>query len=379
MHVNDLLTIAVEASASDLHIKVGSPPMMRVAGTLTPATDSRFTHDDVKTMAMGIMSKEQQAKFRGVQDIDLAYSVPGLGRFRCNVFQQRSTIGLVFRIIPMQIQNFTELGLPPILAKIADEERGLVLVTGTTSSGKSTTLAAMIDHINKARSTHIITIEDPIEFLHRDQKAIVNQREINVDTPSFAHALTAALRQDPDVILVGEMRDSETIQTGLLAAETGHLVFSTVHTLDATETINRIIAVYPPHQQQQVRVQLSSVLRAVISQRLIPQADGRARVPAVEVMINTPFIRECILDKDKTHLIPTAIASGTSQYGMQTFDQSIFNLYEHGLVSYEETLRWVSNVDEFKLRVQGILTASDLSRDQMAKSVGAPEITRFGI
>jgi twitching motility protein PilT len=379
MHINDLLTIAVENGASDLHVKVGSTPMMRVAGSLTPTTDTRLTHDDVKAMAAAIMSKEHQAKFKENQDLDLAYSVPGLGRFRCNVFQQRGTISLAFRVIPMQIQGISELGLPPIISKIADEERGLVLVTGTTSSGKSTTLAAMVDQINKKRSAHIITIEDPIEFLHRDVKAIVNQREIAVDTESFNQALTAALRQDPDIILVGEMRDTETVQTALLAAETGHLVLSTLHTLDATETINRIIAVFPPHQQQQVRIQLASVLKAVVSQRLIPQADGRARVPAVEVMINTAFIRDCIMNKEKTNLIPNAIATGTSQYGMQSFDQSIFSLYEHGLVSYEETLRWVSNVDEFKLRIQGILTASDLSRDQMAKSVEGPEITRFGI
>jgi twitching motility protein PilT len=223
-----------------------------------------------------------------------------------------------------------------------------------------------------------MTVEDPIEFLHRDYRSIVNQREVAVDTKSFAHALRSALRQDPDVILVGEMRDFETIETGLLAAETGHLVFSTLHTLDATETINRIIAVFPPHQQKQIRLQLASVLKAVISQRLLPRIDGRGRAPAVEVMISTPFIRDCIVDKEKTHLIPGAIATGTSQYGMQTFDQSIFSLFEQGLVSYEEALRWASNVDEFKLKVQGIATTSDMSRDQMARTVvGAPQITRF--
>ena len=231
-----------------------------------------------------------------------------------------------------------------------------MLVTGTTGCGKSTTLAAMVDFINRHRCTHVMTVEDPIEFLHRDQKSIVNQREVSVDTRSFAQALRSALRQDPDVILVGEMRDFETIETGLLAAETGHLVFSTLHTLDATETINRIIAVFPPHQQKQVRLQLASVLRAVISQRLMPRADGDGRAPAVEVMISTPFIRDCIVDKDKTHLIHGAIAAGTSQYGMQTFDQSIFGLFQTGLVSYEEALRWASNVDEFKLKVQGIST-----------------------
>jgi twitching motility protein PilT len=317
-------------------------------------------------------------KFKETQEVDLAYSVPGLGRFRCNIFQQRSMVGMVIRLIPMQIRTFEELGLPPVLKKIADEERGLVLVTGTTGSGKTTTLAAMIDHINRTRPTHVMTVEDPIEFVHRDNKAIVNQREVAVDTKSFAQALRSALRQDPDVILVGEMRDFDTIDTALLAAETGHLVFSTLHTLDATETINRIVTVYPPHQQKQIRLQLASVLKAVVSQRLLPRADGAGRAPAVEVMISTPYIRDCIVDKDKTHQISSAIASGTSQYGMQTFDQSIFHLYEQGLVSYEEALRWASNEDEFKLKVQGIATTSEMSRDQMARTgVGSPDITRF--
>jgi len=381
VHVNDLLKIAVEASASDLHLKVGSYPMMRVRGVLVPAAeDKRLDHEDVVAMSAAIMSTAQRQKFKDAQEVDLAYSVPGLGRFRCNVFQQRGTVGLVLRVIPMQIRSIEELGLPLVLKKIAEEERGLVLVTGTTGSGKSTSLAALIDHINSTRCAHVMTVEDPIEFLHRDKQSIINQREVSVDTRSFAQALRSALRQDPDVILVGEMRDFETIETGLLAAETGHLVFSTLHTLDATETINRIIAVFPPHQQKQVRLQLASVLKAVISQRLMPKADGKGRAPAVEVMISTAFIRDCIVDKEKTHLIPGAIAAGTSQYGMQSFDQSIFSLFSQGLVSYEEALRWASNVDEFKLKVQGISTTSDMSPDQMAKSVGAavPEITRFG-
>jgi len=381
MHVNDLLKIAVDSGASDLHLKVGSFPMMRVRGTLVAATqDKRLDHEDVIAMSAAVMSTSQREKFKEAQEVDLAYSVAGLGRFRCNIFQQRGTVGLVLRVIPMQIRTVDELMLPQTLKRIAQEERGLVLVTGTTGSGKSTTLAAMIDHINQTRSSHIITVEDPIEFLHRDYRSIVNQREVAVDTKSFAHALRSALRQDPDVILVGEMRDFETIETGLLAAETGHLVFSTLHTLDATETINRIIAVFPPHQQKQIRLQLASVLKAVISQRLLPRQDGRGRAPAVEVMISTPFIRDCIVDKDKTHLIPGAIAAGTSQYGMQTFDQSIFSLFEQGLVSYEEALRWASNVDEFKLKVQGIATTAEASRDQMARTAvrSAPEITRFG-
>jgi twitching motility protein PilT len=285
----------------------------------------------------------------------------------------------VIRVIPVQIRTFEELNFPTVFTKIADEERGLVLVTGTTGSGKTTTLAAMIDHINRTRAMHVITIEDPIEFLHRDNKSIINQREVSTDTKSFAAALRSALRQDPDVILVGEMRDYETIETALLAAETGHLVFSTLHTLDATETINRIITVYPPHQQKQIRLQLASVLKAVVSQRLIPRADGTGRAPAAEVMIGTPFVRDCIVDKEKTHLIRGAIAQGTSQYGMQTFDQSIFSLFEQSLITYDEAMRWASNVDEFKLKVQGIATTSEMSREEMARTIlGTPEITRFG-
>jgi twitching motility protein PilT len=380
MHVNDLLKIAVDAGASDLHLKVGSFPMMRVRGGLTPANqEKKLDHEDVVAMSAAIMSTNQRQKFKETQEVDLAYSVPGLGRFRCNIFQQRGTVGLVLRVIPMQIRTIDELGLPLVLKQIAQEERGLVLVTGTTGSGKSTTLAALIDHINKHRSAHVMTVEDPIEFLHRDNHSMVNQREVSVDTRSFAQALRSALRQDPDVILVGEMRDFETIETGLLAAETGHLVFSTLHTLDARETINRIIAVFPPHQQKQIRLQLASVLKAVVSQRLLPKVDGRGRAAAVEVLISTAFIRDCIIDKEKTHLIHGAIASGTSQYGMQTFDQSIFSLFQNGDVSYEEALRWASNADEFKLKVQGISSTTETSRDQMAGKLNTPpEITRFG-
>ncbi len=380
MHVNELLKIAVESGASDLHLKVGGYPTMRVRGSLLPASkEARLDSADMTAIAAAVLPDHLRSKFKEDHEIDLAYSVAGLGRFRCNAFQQRGTVGMVFRIIPMRIGTVEELALPSVISTIAAEERGLVLVTGTTGSGKSTTLAAMIDEINSNRTSHVITIEDPIEYLHRDNRSIINQREIGVDTKSFAYALRSALRQDPDVILVGEMRDYETVETALLAAETGHLVFSTLHTLDATETINRIITVFPPHQQKQVRIQLASVLKGVISQRLIPRADGEGRAPAVEVLINTPFIKDCIVDKEKTHLIRGAIAQGTSQYGMQTFDQSIFYLFERGLVSYEEALRWASNVDEFMLRVQGISTTSDMARDQMASAMQrSPEITRFG-
>jgi twitching motility protein PilT len=380
MHVNDLLKIAVDSAASDLHLKVGSYAMMRIRGALVPVTEERrLDHDDLVAMSAAVMSPSQAQRFKEALEIDFAYSVAGLGRFRCNVFQQRGTVGMALRVIPMSIRSIDELGLPPVLTKIADEERGLVLVTGTTGSGKSTTLAGMIHHVNHTRCCHVITIEDPIEFLHRDDRSIINQREVAVDTRSFAHALRSAMRQDPDVILVGEMRDFETIETGLLAAETGHLVFSTVHALDATETISRLISVFPPHQQKQVRLQLASVLKAVVSQRLIPSVDGKSRAPALEVMITTPFIRDCIVDKDRTHLIQGAIAAGSSQYGMQSFDQSIFSIFRSGLISYEEALRWASNVDEFKLSVQGISTTAELNRDQMAGAVSrAPEITRFG-
>ena len=381
MHLNDLLKIAAAAGASDLHLKVGSYPMMRVNGALMVASEEkRLDRTDTETMAGVLLTPEHQERFRRVQEVDLAYSVAGLGRFRCNVFQQRGTVGMVLRVIPTRIRSVDELGLPPVLKQIAEESRGLVLVTGTTGSGKSTTLAAMIDHINSTRSTHIMTVEDPIEYLHRDYQSIVNQREVSIDTSSFSHALRSALRQDPDVILVGEMRDFETVETALLAAETGHLVFSTLHTLDATETINRIITVFPPHQQRQTRIQLATVLKAAISQRLMPRTDGLGRVPAVEVMVATPFIRDCILDKDKSNSIHGAIASGTSQYGMQTFDQSIFGLYQQGFVSLEEALRWASNVDEFKLKVQGIATTAEMARDEMAQSRGVvqSDIIRFG-
>jgi twitching motility protein PilT len=258
-----------------------------------------------------------------------------------------------------------ELNLPVVLEKISMEQRGLVLCTGTTGSGKSTTLASMIDYVNAHRKAHIITIEDPIEFLHRDKKALINQREVEVDTRSFSAALRSALREDPDVILVGEMRDYETIETAITAAETGHLVFSTLHTLDATETINRIISVFPPHQQKQIRLQLAQVLKAVISLRLLPRADGQGRIPAVEVLVSTALIRDYIINKEKTRLIPDAIAQGISQYGMQTFDQSLYALLKRGLITFEEAMLRATNPEEFKLRLQGISSTSGSTREQV--------------
>ena len=370
MHVNDLLKIATERRASDLHLKVGSHPVIRVNGRLTPLSElNRLSQEDTIAMAFSIMSGRQKQKFKDHFEIDLAYSVPGLGRFRVNVFQQRGTVGLVLRVIPAKILSIEDLLLPPVLKTIADERRGLILVTGTTGSGKSTCLAAMIDYINQLRTEHVMTIEDPIEFLHRDKKSLVNQREVEVDTKSFATALRSALRQDPDVILVGEMRDYETIETALTAAKTGHLVFSTLHTLDATETINRVISVFPPHQQKQIRLQLASVLKAVISMRLLPRADGNGRVPAVEVLRITNFVRDCIENKDKTKLIHEAIAQGTSQYGMQTFDQSIFQLFKKELITMEEALRRASNPDEFKLKLQGIESTADVAQREMESTL----------
>ena len=366
MHIDDLLRIAMERRASDLHLKVGNYPHLRVDGDLVPLTDQpRVTAEDMLAMAFSMMSARQKQKFKETSEIDMAYGVAGLGRFRVNVFQQRGNVGLVLRVIPTKIRALDELYLPRVIEQICEMPRGMVLVTGVTGSGKSTTLAAMIDRVNSTRAEHIITIEDPIEFLHRDKKGYVNQREVEVDTPSFSGALRASLRQDPDVILVGEMRDMETIGTALHAAETGHMVFSTLHTLDAVETINRIIAVFPPPEQKQIRLQLAAVLRAVISQRLVKRCDGIGRVPAVEVMINTAYIRECILVPEKTRAVRDAISAGTSQYGMQTFDQSLWDLFQAGLVNYETALENASNADDFKLRMQGISSTSDVSKNAM--------------
>lgn len=364
LSINDILKTSAERRASDVHIKVGSPPVLRIDGKLTPMLEQkRLTQEDVVKLAFSMMNQTQREKFKAKNEADFAYGVPGLGRFRVNVFMQRGTVGTVMRAIPTKMATIEELTLPPVISKLAQEPRGLILVTGTTGSGKSTTLASMIDYINSTRMEHIMTIEDPIEFLHRDKKSLVNQREIGMDTESFSLALRSALRQDPDIILVGEMRDFDTISTALTAAETGHLVLSTLHTVDAVETINRIISVFPPYQQKQVRLQLSAVLKGVVSQRLIPRADGKGRVPACEIMVVTGTIKECILDADKTRNIHDLIASGGSQYGMQTFDQSLYALYKAGLATYEEALRRSSNPDDFALKIRGITSTSDQTWD----------------
>jgi len=381
MELNEILQVALRGGASDIHLKAGLPPMFRVDGSLVPLKDARrLPPEEISRMAFGIMNDYQKEKFKAQNELDLAYGVPGLGRFRVNVFQQRGTIGVVLRVIPFKILSIEQLLLPKVLEKIAGEQRGLILVTGTTGSGKSTTLAAMVDHINSNETCHIMTIEDPIEFLIRDKRSIVNQREVGVDTLSFAQALKSALRQDPDVILVGEMRDLETIETALTAAETGHLVLSTLHTLDATETIARIVSAFPPHQQKQVRLQLGSVLRGVVSQRLVPRADGKGRVASVEVLVCNSRVREMIEDKDRTKEITQAISQSYTTYGMQTFDQSLMMLFKQNIITYEEALRQCSNPDDFALRVSGISATSDSSwdsfeggKDEMQQPGGPPK------
>ena len=371
--LHELLRLALQHQASDLHLKVGVPPVLRIDHQLLPLQDRpRLTQADMDAVIHLVATDGQRLQLGQRRELDLAFAVQGVGRIRANLYQQRGTIGVAFRVIPDKVQTIDELNLPPIVAKLALEPRGLVLVTGTAGSGKSTTLAAMIDHINNSGTGHILTIEDPIEFLHRDKRCLITQREVGIDTESFAEALRSALRQDPDVILVGEMRDFDTVNMAILAAETGHLVMSTLHTIDAAETINRIISIYPPYQHRQIRLQLASVLRGIISMRLIPRADGKGRVPAVEVMVSTATIRECIADADKTRKIIELIAAGGSEYGMQTFDQSLMSLYRRGTVSYEEALRWSSNPNDFTLKVRGIESAGEQpwTAEQKEKPLG---------
>jgi twitching motility protein PilT len=373
VELNEILGIAMKAKGSDVHLKAGVPPIVRIDGKLRAIPNAeRLSAEAVRGMAFAIMNERQKRIFDESYEVDLSYGVPGLGRFRVNAFAQRGTVALVLRAIPIAIPSLEVLNLPPILNKLAQEQRGLILVTGTTGSGKSTTLASMIDYINENRTCNIITIEDPVEYLHKDKKSLISQREVGFDTLSFGKALTSSLRQDPDVILVGEMRDYETIETALTAAETGHLVLSTLHTLDAAETINRIISVFPPFHQRQVRMQLSGILKGVVSQRLVPRADGKGRVPAVEIMIGTARIRDCIDDKEKTKQIPEAIAQGFTSYGMQTFDQSLMQLLTKKLITYEEAMRQSSNPDDFALKISGISSTSDSSWDDFTEADAAP-------
>lgn len=358
VELNNILGLAVRAGASDIHFKAGLPPVLRVRGKLTSLKETpRLSAEQIGRMAITMMSPYHKEKFKERLDVDVAYAVENVARFRANIFQQRGIISIALRVIPSEIRSFEDLLLPPILERIAMEERGLVLVTGATGSGKTTTLAALIQYINLHRSAHIITIEDPVEFLVRDHHCIINQREVGTDVRDFTSGMRSALRQDPDVVLIGEMRDKEAIEAALMAAETGHLVFSTLHTLNATETVNRTISVFEPHQRDHIRRQLATVLKAVLSQRLITRQDRSSRVPAMEILRTTARIKELIIDAERTRELPEAIAAGATSYGMQTFDQSLMFLLKNGYIGYEEAVRQCDNPDDFALRVSGIQAA----------------------
>ncbi len=363
MEFRKILELMLESRASDLHLKSGTRPIVRVDGALMMLDVPTPSQKDLEELTRQILSPEQQEEFARHREIDFGFGIQGLARFRSNFYYQRGTVAMAIRHVPLGVPAFEELNLPETVAKLSGRKRGLVLVTGTVGSGKSTTLASMIDLINRTEAKNIITIEDPIEFLHRDEKSVISQREVGLDTDSYMTALKHILRQDPDVLLMGEIRDRDTMQVALMAADTGHLVLSTLHTADATQTINRIISFFPPHQHDDVRFLLASNLAAVISMRLIPRSDQKGRVPAVEVMINTETIRDYILDPAKTSLIPAALADGFSQYGMQTFDQSLMALYKKGLITLDEAVRSATNQAEFELRIKGIHATSDATWD----------------
>jgi twitching motility protein PilT len=374
MTFDKLILEASARGASDIHLRADHVPLVRIDGLL-----ERWTHvapisaAALEAVATRVLSPLHQQRLQTKMEVDIAWQAPGVGRIRASVFRQRGTVAVSMRLIPAQIPTQESLGVPASVISLAQESRGLILVTGATGSGKSTTLASLVGLINQMRALHILTIEDPIEFVHEDRMAVVTQREVGFDTLEYANGLRSALRQDPDVILIGEMRDMETIETALIAAETGHLVLSTLHTLDAPETINRIIAVFPPHQQNQVRHQLSRVLKAAVSQRLLPRSDGRGRVLACEVLIATALVRDCIADASKTEGLAGAIVQGAAQYGMQSFDQAILKLCKEELVTVEEATKWVTNVEEFKMRLRGITPGS-----AAAPVAGKADIQRFG-
>lgn len=354
MDLGTICRLAMRVGASDIHLKVGSPPILRIHGSLKPVPDMPpLTNDELGKALWDIMSPVQRERFKTTNDCDLAHTIPGVARFRCNVFRQKQQIGAVLRAIPAVVKTIDELELPAVLKKVAKEPRGLVLVTGSTGSGKSTTLAALLEEINRTLPHHILTIEDPVEFVFQDRVGVVNQREVGIDAPTFHQALRAALRQDPDVILIGELRDLETVEIAMQAAETGHLVLATMHTIDAHETINRIVGFFEPHQQGHVRLQLASVLRAVISQRLVPAVTG-GRVAAVEIMLNTGTVYECLVDASRTREVRDHIRKGRAAYGMQTFDQALYELITSGRVAQEAGLRFAHNPDEVALRLSGL-------------------------
>ena len=368
------ITELVKRAGSDLHIKVGRPPMLRIRGELIELKRSPLKPAQLKALAEQIMTPRQVKEFAEMKEADFAIGVPGVGRFRTNVFQQRGTLSFVFRAIPYQVKSTDELNLPKILNDIATKPRGLVLVTGITGSGKSTALASMLDYINRSRACNIITIEDPIEFLHKDVKSTISQREVGSDTLSFEGALRHVLRQDPDVIMIGEIRDLTTLDTAMKAADTGHLVFSTLHTTDATQTVNRVISFFPPHEHDAVRNLLSTCLNAVISLRLVPTKDGKTRVPACEILINTAAVKENIRDSEKALAIPSLIKEGGVQYGMQSFDQSLMDWYRKDVISYDDAVFYSSNPSEFALKVSGIDSTSDRTfSDRLGDSGGLIE------
>jgi len=371
VELDAILREGVGRKASDIHLKTGAPPVFRVSGTLTPWDEvAPIDRDAMAALARALLKDYHGQRLERELQVDVGYGHPELGRFRVNVFYQRGEIQAALRLIPARVRQIRELNLPPVIERIASERRGLVLVTGTTGSGKSTTLAAIIDYINRTVDRHIITIEDPIEYLHRDERSIVTQREIGADCLTFAAGLKGALRQDPDVILVGEMRDLETIETAILAAETGHLVMSTLHTLDAAETITRVIQAFPDHQRAQARLILASILKGCISQRLVPRADGAGMVPAVEVMVSTGLVKECVQVPERTREIRDAIARGYVGYGMQTFDQSLMALWREGLITFDEALAQSTNPDDFALKARGISSTSDSRWDDFDREDG---------
>jgi twitching motility protein PilT len=367
MNIRHVLEQTIQAGASDLHIKAGTPPTIRVDGTLFPLDEPQPSSQDVDQVVEQILTPRQREQFEDANEIDFAFSIPGLCRFRANFYRQRGTVAMAFRQVPFGVPSLDQLNLPPVMAELMMRPRGLILVTGTVGQGKSTTLASMIDYVNNQEARNIITVEDPVEFLHRDNLSMISQREVGLDTASFHEGLRHILRQDPDIILIGEIRDRDTMKVGLMAADTGHLVLSTLHTGDATQTINRIISFFPLSEHEEVRYLLAANLAAVVALRLIPHKDGEGRVPAVEVMVNTATIQDYILDPTKTSTIEKAIQEGVNTYGMQTFDQSLMRLYREDQITYEEALKNCSNPAEFDLRARGIQSASDTTWDSFEK------------
>jgi len=359
MTFKEMIQQMLARKASDLHLRVGLRPTLRIDGKLYSADDNALMPQDMDKILSQVLTESQQQRFHQRREMDLALSISKMGRFRINLYKQRGTVGIAIRHVNTIIPSFEELNLPDTIKNIADGRKGLIIVTGTTGSGKSTSLAAMIEHINSTRSVNVLTIEDPIEYIYRDKKSIVSQREVGGDTESFATALRHAFRQDPDIILIGEVRDADTMGIALTAADTGHLVMTTLHTMNAVETISRVISFFPPHQHQQIRLLLAGTLKSIICQRLLPRHDGPGRIPAIEILVTTASIREYIIDQLKTPLIPELIEQGAVQYGMQSFDQTIMKMFRDGTISYEEALAQSSNPEDFDLRCKGITSTSD--------------------